>query len=626
MYMLLALWAAALLSILLRLLARDATGAPLSGTLLLYALVAAAGLWTHYSFPVVPAALGLGFLIEWLRRGRRSGRALGGFAAANAGALLLFAPWLPTAIQQVTTWPQGDVRMGLGEGLWRTLHALLFGLLRPVPEPAWPWLAAAALLPLVGIVALRRVRGVWPTALLLVAPLLLMATLGLFSDAFLKFLLVASAPWCVLAAAAPEIAGQERAAHALRALLAAGAALLALLTLPGYYTNAAARDNYQGVARFLAATADPARDLLVLSAPGQADVWAYYADALNLDLPTLALPAARPPDDAATETALAQGTAGRATVYALLWATEQADPQGTVERWLDTHLFPGLESWQGNVRFAAYHQAGDLPCHDEGASFGALRLVAHCGAAPGRTVAAGTPLLLSLTWEADAAPGRDLAVSVQLIDSRGQVVAQQDGPPAGGAQPTSTWAAGTRVEDRRALLIPLGTPPGRYRLALVLYDPATGERMAGAAGDTLPLGEVLVGAAGRALPLDLLPAQERTDAALGPVRLVGYDQHKKGFAHAPDTPLAPGDLLHLTLYWLAPDPLPTEWPADLQLSLALGDAALTLPLAGGAYPTGDWPPGALVRGEFDLPFDGTARHVTLAVDGDAFRLARLPTR
>jgi hypothetical protein len=642
MYMLLALEAATLLLLLLRLLRGQGTGgsgrdqegstavaippAPSRSLLLLYALAAAAGLWTHYLFPVVLAALALGYLFEWLRDDTRSWRALGGFAAANVAALLLFAPWLPTALRQVTTWPQGGERVGLLEGLRRPLHTLLFGLLRPVPDPAWPAYAAAGLLPLLGLIALRRARGVWPLALLLVAPVALMAALGLFSDAFLKFLLVAAAPWCVLAAAAPEIAHRPRMTAALRGLLAAGAALLALLTLPGYYTNPAARDNYQGVARFLAAAADPARDLLVLSAPGQADVWGYYAQALGLQIPTLPLPAARPPDDAATEAALAQATAGKRTVYALLWATAQADPQGTVERWLDTHLFQGLETWQGNVRFVAYHQAADMACEGAGAAYGPLRLVEQCRSAPSRPVAAGAPLLLSLRWQADAPPGRDLAMSVQVLDGRGQVVAQQDGPPAGGAQPTSAWQAGAEVEDRRAVLIPVGTPPGHYALALVLYDPATGERLASAAGDVLPLGAVEIAAPAVSLPPDLLPVQQRTNSMLGPVRLLGYDQHKKGFAHAPETPLAPGDLLHLTLYWQAPDPRPPDWPADLTVTLTLGDASLTAPLTGGIYPTGAWAPGALVRGEFDLPYDGTARRATVTVDGDTLRLAPLPAR
>jgi mannosyltransferase len=118
--------------------------------------------------------------------------------------------------------------------------------------------------------------------------------------------------------------------------------------------------------------------------------------------------------------------------------------------------------------------------------------------------------------------------------------------------------------------------------------------------------------------------QHRADRQLGPVILAGYDLYRKGFAHAPEISVAVGDLLHLTLYWQAPDPLPADWPDDLQLTLQLGNQAITAPVAGGAYATGQWQPGELVRGEFDLPVDGSAWRPTLHVHGQSLRLSSLP--
>jgi len=83
-------------------------------------------------------------------------------------------------------------------------------------------------------------------------------------------------------------------------------------------------------------------------------------------------------------------------------------------------------------------------------------------------------------------------------------------------------------------------------------------------------------------------------------------------------------LLHVTLYWLAPDPLPADWPADETFSLRLDGQEVVAPLAGGAYPTGQWAPGELVRAEFDLLYDGSARQPMLAVGGDAIRLQPAP--
>ena len=115
------------------------------------------------------------------------------------------------------------------------------------------------------------------------------------------------------------------------------------------------------------------------------------------------------------------------------------------------------------------------------------------------------------------------------------------------------------------------------------------------------------------------------DAALGPVRLAGYDAYPRGFAHAPETPIQPGDTVHFTVYWQAPDPLPLDWPDDLTFTLRLGDQTITAPLAGGAYPTAEWQAGELVRGEFDLVYAGGDPRPVLLVDGMTMTLRPLST-
>jgi len=597
----------------------------------LFLLFGVAGMWTHYSFPIVLAAAGLTFVLWWLISLRHVGRRtaplapLLRFLALNLLILLAFLPWLPTAIERVLTWPKGGVAVGLAEGVTLTLRTLLFGPLRTVPDPLWPWLLIAGVLVAPGLIALRRLPfaalmlGLW-----LLLPVAMMFGLGLFSDAFLKFLLVASPAWCLLVAATPWSAPTGRLARVLFHISVIGFACgAAWASLPAYYADAYARDNYQGIARYLAAVGDPATDLVVLDAPGQQEVWRYY----DPGLPVLALPAQRPPVAAAVEAELAAATAGKRRVFALLWATDEADPDQLVERWLDGNAFKALESWQGNLRFATYALAGDLaataiaPVQWENGML--LTRVQQPQPAPQR-VTPGNAATLQLTWLTTQALTQRYKVSVQLLDARNQVIAQHDGEPGGGAYPTDRWQIGETVIDNHGIAIPFGVPPGRYRMIAVLYAADTGERIRQFGQDALPLGEVEVERAAQTPPLAVVPMQHRLDDAAGPVRLVGYDAYRRGFAHAPETPIQPGDTVHFTLYWQAPTPLPAAWPTDLTLTLRLGEQMIRAPLAGGSYPTGAWQAGELVRGEFDLLYTGGDPRPVLSVEDATITLHRLP--
>jgi hypothetical protein len=117
---------------------------------------------------------------------------------------------------------------------------------------------------------------------------------------------------------------------------------------------------------------------------------------------------------------------------------------------------------------------------------------------------------------------------------------------------------------------------------------------------------------------------QRLIAQLGRITLAGYDAYPKDHSFAPETPLHAGDLVHFTFYWQAPDPLPADWPADLNFTLTLGDQHLSAPLAGGAYPTAKWQSGEVVRGEFDLPFDGSSTMPAVEVGNSKVSLKALP--
>ncbi|MDO8671798.1 MAG: glycosyltransferase family 39 protein [Dehalococcoidia bacterium] len=89
----------------------------------------------------------------------------------------------------------------------------------------------------------------------------------------------------------------------------------------------------------------------------------------------------------------------------------------------------------------------------------------------------GGKVAVELFWEPVRDESRLLWVSLQLVDgNRGTMIALADFP-AGGLAPTTTWKAGMRLADKAELGIPVDAPAGDYDAYLVLYDPATGERL-----------------------------------------------------------------------------------------------------------------------------------------------------
>lgn len=90
----------------------------------------------------------------------------------------------------------------------------------------------------------------------------------------------------------------------------------------------------------------------------------------------------------------------------------------------------------------------------------------------------GRALLLTLYWQALAAPDRDYTAFVHLLDGEGERISQSDAQPDwDGPVPTSTWRPGEVVKDVRRLPLPdaLDKPP--YRVWTGWYWWETGERL-----------------------------------------------------------------------------------------------------------------------------------------------------
>jgi hypothetical protein len=86
---------------------------------------------------------------------------------------------------------------------------------------------------------------------------------------------------------------------------------------------------------------------------------------------------------------------------------------------------------------------------------------------------------LTLYWESLAPVDTDYVLFVHILEADSSLIAQADGPPS---YPTSWWAAGETIADRR--ILPVGE--GVVRVRLGFYHPVSGERLP-ITGTTLPL-------------------------------------------------------------------------------------------------------------------------------------------
>jgi len=505
MYTLLAVCGAGVLYALVRLVHFQQSGTQRSArwhSLLIFSIVVV-GLYTHYFFSILLLTANLLYVGWWLAslRRRRSWTPLVPWLAPQLAALLAFSPWLVISLQRVLGWPASSAAHGWKDSLLTAFHWLSVG-----PDCGTPltrlWLIPFAVLMTIGLTR-RPARQQQPASLeaatgwfgqlfplvWLLAPVVMMLALGLYKEAYLKFLLSSAPVFCLLLARGVVVlvrpATSNRPTMRLRraCLLAAGLSLLLTALFPTaaalreyYHDPRCARDDYRGMAQYVAGIASP-RDAVLLNAPGQLEVWQYYDRSQVAVYP---LPEGRPPDPTRTIARLENIASAHDTLFCLFWATDESDPDRIVEGWLDRRAFKATDVWQGNVRFVTYAfpSSGGTPAQvvTPQEVFGE-HILLHQVALLHEQAAPGGIVQVRLEWETKAAVEQRYKVALQLLDARSQIVAQRDAEPVGESLPTSDWPVGERIEDPHGLFVPLGTPPGRYDLVIALYERDTGRRL-----------------------------------------------------------------------------------------------------------------------------------------------------
>jgi len=484
-----------------------------------YVVAVAAGLWTHYSFPIAIVALNVAWLAWWLRRRGEPGQgeAMLWWLGMHLAAGVLYLPWLPTAWAKIFGY--GPISTGHDVPYIVAQSLKLLSVGETVPDDDLTrWLT-------VGIVGLsifgawgglapqggkrqdpsqRRSSVIYTLALisLVLAPMAMMIVLTLSGRPAYrpKFTLIASPAFCLLVgqgiALLEGTPGQQRTmANRLWLLLGMGiVAVGAVRSLRNYYGDPAyARSDYRAMAASIAAL-EREGDAILLNAPNQWEVFTYY---YRGRAPVYPLCRSRPPDEASVVAELEGIAAQHKRLFALYWATDESDPQRIVERWLQEHAFKASDAWYGDVRLVTYAvpvstEAAEMAHPLEDVRLGTSIALRGYTLTPSE-VQGGDILQVMLFWEALEVPATRYKVFVHLVDDRQQIVAQYDGEPGDGMNLTTNWRPeqGT-FPDRYGIWVPHALASGEYGLWVGMYDVSGAPRLPTAvngqlAGDALLL-------------------------------------------------------------------------------------------------------------------------------------------
>ena len=444
-------------------------------------LVLSSGLYTHYAYGLVILSLNAAFMISWVTVQPLRWRQFRRWILIQLLAATTFLPWLPR-LSNTTSWRPPDI--DASGALQELTAALLTGITLPAEQSKYLLPIAGVLLTLAIWQRSKEPFIKWCVLLLSGLPLMLITASGIYRPAYLKFLLVSSAPLAVtLALPLRERLSKKRSASNRRtALIRRGLALLLLgalwpaqlLSLHNlYFDPQYARDDYRGIAAQIAAHSAP-EDAIILSAPNQWEVFTYYYQG-----PLTVYPAPYHPTqevaDAWTDELL---SATHSQLFVLYWGDAESDPQQRLERNLAQRAYKIQEQWISDIRLAQYGTAAlpTTPDEEITAQFGQDIQLTGYSLAGRSTLTPGEVIPLTLFWRSKRSLDERYKVFVHLSGSDGLPLAQADAEPVGGLHSTDNWEAGELIIDRHGILLPPDISPGTYTVKAGLYR-LSGERL-----------------------------------------------------------------------------------------------------------------------------------------------------
>ena len=215
---------------------------------------------------------------------------------------------------------------------------------------------------------------------------------------------------------------------------------------------------------------------------------------------------------------------------------------------------------------------------------------------PEQRVRRGTPLPVTLYWQALAPVERDYTAFVHLFGRADQPIGQEDTYPGGGNDPTSQWKPGEVLRDQHEVLaVPEARAPGAGTVDVGLYDFETKQRLPAFDRDGHPLERVMLS------PFKLTTWAAPQYKIESPVRFgVGPDIELVGYRLGEGA--QPGQPLKIALYWRARAAPPEDYTVFVHLVNTAGElvAQHDGQPVGGDYPTSFWDAGETVKDEHEI--------------------------
>lgn len=650
MYALLALWSLLSILVFIRLLGEDR-----ACLWVVFWLVTAMGMFTHYFMAFVLIAEDLFLLINWRRYRHLWGRwlAVHGMLGGMVALWVFLSPGLGATL--ISLWARGVASEVRWQALARAINGLYLGA---TLRPNWYHLSPPLILTALGIVtaqwqddwfAWREKRGGLLLGLLTGIPLV--AVLVIPERVTGRYLTVAL-PSSVLAmglavaqlvepsgSQALEWLGRRLAKGSSRqwwsifgrwALAVVGCSLVVGLVFVDvrayrsvYFPGGA---SFRAKMDYLRVHARP-DDGLLLHGPWQKLLLTYY-DAGPLKSYTVALHDLQVEAESARE-ALAKIFQRHDRVWVSYASVAPVDPNWIVARWLHEHAHQVLSTRNLVLYYSAPAEGWPAELADDSAEAGGAetpagsfrvfvptvtrsraeeyetvkqvdarfgeRLRLEGIALANRELTSEEAILLLTKWRAVQQIPHGLTQRLELVGPAGEVWGDYEFRVGPAHAPVPGWGAGETFVERRGLVVPVGTPPGDYALRMRVFS-AEGVEWLPGEGETFEVGPVRVR---RSVPaakvIGDLPGRGLRARFGDRLALVGHRLGGLRFTQ--------GNPLLFDLYWQALISPSEEYSLGIELMDEAGSTLVQQRVQPVAqwFPTDRWQAGDVLLGRYAVP-------------------------